>query len=305
MSEETLSGQPPPVAYPIMIWKLFLNCRPWNAASWASLVILGWATTLREFTLPEFFMNFVVLGFFSVLLNGFSFAVNNIFDVEEDRLAGKTSNLVAAEEVSVKGAIAFSSIIGIISAAFFAYTCGLEGALLSLACLILGLLYSAPPFRLKEKPLLDVVSHGFFLGSILVLLGAYFRGGSPNNMTYAYALDFFFISCIFQLQNMLGDYVFDSDAGVKTSIVRLGSLEKGRIASSMFILIGITLTVVAAWRFKIDWLPVAILLFMQVLNFLLIQPKTPVYVVYVYQKKVQPYLMICWGVILLLATLAS
>ncbi|MEM3465758.1 MAG: UbiA family prenyltransferase, partial [Candidatus Jordarchaeales archaeon] len=185
------------------------------------------------------------------------------------------------------------------------YTCGLEGALLSLACLILGLLYSAPPFRLKEKPLLDVVSHGFFLGSILVLLGAYFRGGSPNNMTYAYALDFFFISCIFQLQNMLGDYVFDSDAGVKTSIVRLGSLEKGRIASSMFILIGITLTVVAAWRFKIDWLPVAILLFMQVLNFLLIQPKTPVYVVYVYQKKVQPYLMICWGVILLLATLAS
>jgi len=287
-----------------MLLKLFLNCRPWNAASWASLVILGWATALGKIVPLEFLINFIILGFFSVLLNGFSFAVNNVFDIEEDRRAGKKSNLVATNEVSARWAIVFSLIVGTVSTAFFAYACGLEGALLSLACLTLGILYSAPPFRLKEKPFLDVLSHGLFLGSFLVLLGAYFQGGIPNNTTYAYALAFFFISCIFQLQNMLGDYVFDSDAGIKTSIVRLGSLKRGRIASSIFILAGIAATLASVWRFSLDWLPLSVLLFIQVLNFLLIQPKTPVYVVYVYQKRVQPYLMVCWGVILLLVTLA-
>lgn len=285
-------------------WKLFLNCRPWNAASWASLVVFGWMTTIKEFSLVDFFANLVVLGFFSVLLNGVSFAVNNVFDIEEDRRASKR-NLVASGEVDARKVLMFSLVISGFSLVFFAYTCGLEGALLALSCLVLGLLYSAPPFRFKERPVLDVASHGLFLGSLLVLLGAYFRDGAPNNVTYAYSIAFFFISCIFQLQNLLGDYAFDRDAGVKTSIVRLGSLEKGRVISSIFIAVGIVVTVVAAWHFNINPLLLAVLLSVQVLNLLLIQPKTPVYAVYVFQKKVQPYLMTCWGTVLLFATLVS
>ncbi|MBS7288602.1 MAG: UbiA prenyltransferase family protein [Candidatus Freyarchaeota archaeon] len=305
MSEEASSGRPLLAECPVMVWRLFLNCRPWNAASWASLAVFGWATTLKGFTLLDFFANFIVLGFFATLLNGFSFAVNNVFDVEEDRKAGKASNLVAARSVSRNKALAFSFIIGGASVAFFAYTGGVEGGLLSLLCIVIGFLYSAPPFRFKEKPILDIVSHGFFLGSLLVLLGAYFRSGTPNNVTYVYTVAFFFISCIFQLQNLLGDYFFDRDAGVKTSIVRLGSLEKGRIASTILMLIGCVATVAATWHFSLDVLPAAVLLSIQVLNLLLIQPKTPVYVVYTYQRKIQPYLMVCWGLILLLVTLFS
>ncbi len=291
------------VGFPSKLWYLFLNCRPGNVASWASLVVIGWATTVRSIMLVEFLLRFMVLGFFAFLLNGFSFSINNVFDVKEDVNSGKTSNMVAMGKVSRKEAAAFSIIIGAISVAFFSATGGLPGLLLSASCLILGLLYSTPPVRFKEKPALDILSHGFFLGSLLVVLGAHAYGGVTNATTYTYAIAFFFISCLFQLQNMLGDYFVDRDSGVKTTAVRLGTLERGRWLASTFATLGVAATIYTSWYFIVEPILVGLLILVQLVNLVILSPKVSVYMVYVYQKKIQPYFMVGWGVTLLLLTI--
>jgi len=147
------------------------------------------------------------------------------------------------------------------------------------------------------------VSHGLFLGSLLILIGTTAYGGTLNQTAYFFAVGFFVVSCLFQMQNLLGDYFIDRDLGIKTTAVHLRSWKNGRYFFLAFATVGLIGTVVFGWYLKIDWLLVLLLITIQVVNIIVYMPWFSVYRIYLYQLKVQPIILIAWGVTLLIATI--
>ncbi|MHA1209741.1 MAG: UbiA family prenyltransferase [Candidatus Freyarchaeota archaeon] len=281
-----------------------------NIAGWTSLVIIGWATTFNPGQFQSIFqvafnifIQILPLGVFAFLLTGSFFSINNAFDIQEDISAGKTSNLVARGLITKNEAILFSILLAMAAVAFFSYIGGLLGFLFSITCAALGFLYSVPPVRFKKRPVIDIVSHGLFLGSLLILIGTTAYGGTLNQTAYFFAVGFFVVSCLFQMQNLLGDYFVDRDLGIKTTAVYLRSWENGRYFFLAFATIGLIGTVVFGWYLKIDWLLVLLLVTIQVVNIIVYMPWFSVYRIYLYQLKVQPIILIVWGVALLIATM--
>jgi len=294
----------------VKIKHLFQNCRMSNIAGWTSLVIIGWATTFNPGQFQNIFqvtfnifIQILPLGVFAFLLTGSFFSINNAFDIQEDISAGKTSNLVARGLITKNEAILFSVLLAMAAVAFFSYIGGLLGFLFSITCAALGFLYSVPPVRFKKRPVIDIVSHGLFLGSLLILIGTTAYGGTLNQTAYFFAVGFFVVSCLFQMQNLLGDYFVDRDLGIKTTAVYLRSWENGRYFFLAFATIGLIGTVVFGWYLKIDWLLVLLLVTIQVVNIIVYIPWFSVYRIYLYQLKVQPIILIVWGAALLIATM--
>nr|MDO8082468.1 UbiA family prenyltransferase [Candidatus Freyarchaeota archaeon] len=289
---------------------LFLNCRMSSIAGWTSVVIVGWATTfnpgkfnsLLQVTFNALLQIFPI-AVFAFLLTGSFFSINNAFDVQEDTNAGKTSNLVARGLITRNEAILFSVIIAMAAVAFFSYMGGILGFLFSTACAVLGFLYSVPPVRFKKRPGIDVVSHGLFLGSLLVLIGTTAYGGALNETAYFFAVGFFVVSCLFQMQNLLGDYFVDRDLGIKTTAVSLRSWERGRYFFLTFATLGTIGTIIFGWYLAIDWIIIILLISIQAVNILVYMPWVSVYKIYLFQLKVQPVFLILWGVAILLVTI--
>lgn len=292
------------------IKNLFLNCRVRNIAGWTSLVIIGWATTFNPGKFNDIFqltfnalLQMFPLAVFAFFLTGSFFSINNAFDVQEDVNAGKTSNLVARGLITKKEAVLFSVIIAMAAVAFFSYMGGLFGFLFSTTCAVLGFLYSVPPFRLKKRPGIDVISHGLFLGSLLILIGTTAYGGALNETAYFFAVGFFVVSCLFQMQNLLGDYFVDRDLGIKTTAVSLKSWQRGRYFFLTFAILGTIGTIYFGWYLAIDLRIVLLLVAIQAVNIIVYMPWFSVYKIYLYQLKVQPIILIAWGISLLLITL--
>lgn len=289
---------------------LFQNCRINDIAGWTSLVIIGWATTFNPGRFQSLFevafnalLHIFPLAIFAGLLTGSFFSINNAFDVKEDISSGKTSNLVARGLITKREAIFFSVVIAMAAVAYFSYVGGILGFLFSTTCAVLGFLYSVPPVRFKQRPVIDVVSHGLFLGALLILIGTTAYGGTLNQIAYFFAVGFFAVSCLFQMQNLLGDYFVDRDLGIKTTAVSLRSWENGRYFFLAFATLGIIGTIVFGWYLEIDWIVIILLAIMQGVNLLAYMPWFSVYKIYVYQRKIQPIILILWGVALLLVTM--
>jgi bacteriochlorophyll c synthase len=281
-----------------------------NIAGWTSVVIIGWATTFNPAKFNNIFeltynalLHMFPLAIFAFFLTGSFFSINNAFDVQEDINAGKTSNLVARGLITKNEAVLFSVIIAMAAVAFFSYIGGLFGFLFSTTCVVLGFLYSIPPFRFKKRPGIDVISHGLFLGSLLILIGNTAYGGALNETAYFFAVGFFVVSCLFQMQNLLGDYFVDRDLGIKTTAVSLRSWEKGRYFFLTFAILGTVGTIYFGWYLAIDWIIIILLVAIQVVNITVYMPFVSVYKIYLYQLKVQPIILLVWGVALLLITI--
>lgn len=289
---------------------LFLNCRMSNIAGWTSIVIIGWATTFNPDKFSSLFqitfnalIEIFPVAVFAFLLTGSFFSVNNAFDIKEDKNSGKTSNLVARGLISQKEAILFSVITAMAAVAFFSYVGGFLGFLFSTTCAVLGFLYSVPPFRFKKRPFIDVVSHGLFLGALLVLIGTTAYSGTLNDTAYFLAVGFFVVSCLFQMQNLLGDYFVDREMGIKTTAVFLRSWEKGRYFFLAFATLGAIITIVFGWYLSINWIIIMLLVSIQAANIIVYLPWFSAYKIYLYQLKVQPVLLILWGAIIFLVTI--
>ncbi len=94
-------------------------------------------------------------------------------------------------------------------------------------------LYSAPPVRLKERPIVDSVSNGMIFFSTF-LLGFSFVGSIFN-----LGIDIYLITaCVagIHVYTTIMDYEFDKNAGYKTTAVLLGERGTSLFVLSIFIL---------------------------------------------------------------------
>jgi 4-hydroxybenzoate polyprenyltransferase len=152
------------------------------------------------------------------------FLLNNRFDYIADRRAGlkKTSkNPIASGLMSYRQAEALSLILMLLGLlALSAWSHGATSILSYIVAWVIGLTYSAPPFRFKSRAGLDVLSHGAVVVALFLL--GYSLANTFSWISLTFGIPFFMLSTIYELRNHLKDWASDSSAGVHTVVDSFG-----------------------------------------------------------------------------------
>lgn len=179
----------------------------------------------------------------STFILSFIFAINNVLDTEEDSASPLKENFITKGVISKESAVTFSSLI-VVLGFFLAFLSFQFKVLLILPLVVLGFLYSIKPIRLKERPPLDVISHGLVGGALLFLVGTSLNTRLNWDLILI-SLIFFNISVMFTFWNMILDYKYDKKSGLKTSALILGK-KRSKILLFFFVPINFVLAIISS-----------------------------------------------------------
>ncbi len=202
---------------------------------WAPM-FLGFAA---GYEIPSFGINFLLTPLFWInlasytLLMGAVYVVNQIFDKDSDLVNNKLF-LIPYEIIEVNWAWIFAGILVLLSFVIAIIFSTFDFIMVLIISLILGALYSIPPFQFKARPFIDALSNGIGYGMVAYLAG--WAGATPITLSaLLYSLPlFFFVTAIF-LNTTVPDITGDKKAGLKTTGVYLG--KKGtNIVADVFML---------------------------------------------------------------------
>jgi 4-hydroxybenzoate polyprenyltransferase len=174
----------------------------------------------------------------SACILAFGFVINNVADVEIDQLhtakCESNKNPLVIHAVTIRGSWCLLLLLALIAIGLSLLT-SIPAFFLVVATLVLWAAYSLPPFRLKERYLLDLATHGIMAGPMLLLVGYTLPGpGGPllSIKIISLLLLFTCIGCIALLVHQVGDY--DQDLGHSTTtVVQIGK-KKGWILLGIF-----------------------------------------------------------------------
>ena len=189
----------------------------------AAYSIVGSYFTRLNFFRLDFFLGAIALYLVSVAVNGY----NNIFDIEEDKLA-ISSGIVKAnyllKEFSM-GQLKWNFALTSIALALVLILIGnLEFSALCAFTFVLGIIYTRP-VRLKNRPFLGTFSNTYGF-SILPVLSAFFLLNGELTATIAFSLSIFlptFSSCLIA---EIADRDIDRKIGTRTTACWLGKRVK-------------------------------------------------------------------------------
>jgi 4-hydroxybenzoate polyprenyltransferase len=176
--------------------------------------------------------------FFCVI--GYGFVINNYFDVEIDKRHTKKvmlgKNPLSTGKVSKKGTFMLMSVLLAIPVALSCFLSP-NGLLFTLLSISLLTLYSIKYIRLKERFIVDIISHGMMFGLFPFLAGFTLAGGDVNTLTLLIASLFMIIGSVSLFTHQINDY--DEDFGnSSTTVVRVG-LKSGWALLLFFVLLAI------------------------------------------------------------------
>ena len=184
----------------------------------------------------------------NILAMSFAFMLNNVEDAPDDALDAqkKRQNVISSGVLSRRDGAVLSAATFIASLGLFA----LSGALAFViggATLALCYLYSAHPFRLKARPITDVVTHALMLSGLLLAAGYFTYGSAPREVWLVIAAASLF-SAYGQFYNQVVDYELDKAAGLKNTAVLLGKVPTSILGHLSIVgaLICITLAIMQA-----------------------------------------------------------
>ncbi|PJF20818.1 MAG: hypothetical protein CUN56_14250 [Phototrophicales bacterium] len=172
----------------------------------------------------------------NILAMSFAFMINDVEDAPDDALNPKKKlhNVISSEILTRREGWVITWL-----------TCGLSLVLYAIGgmwtfifggiTLVLCYLYSAHPFRLKARPLTDVISHALMLSGLLVMTGYFTYDADPQNAWLVIIAAILF-SAYGQFYNQIDDYEVDKAAGLKNTVVLLG--KTGTLILSYACLIG-------------------------------------------------------------------
>ncbi|MEN6516585.1 MAG: UbiA prenyltransferase family protein [Methanospirillum sp.] len=163
--------------------------------------------------------------FFCVIAYGF--VINNYFDVNIDKKHKKKvecdTNPLASGRVTKRGTLLLSAVLVAVPALLSAQM-NPPGFLFTLLSILVLTLYSAKPVRLKDRFLVDVISHGAMFGGFPFLAGFALAGGNVVlSLQYPVAIAALctIICCEALIVHQIHDYGDDLGSS-NTTIVRIG-----------------------------------------------------------------------------------
>ncbi|MDO9068901.1 MAG: UbiA family prenyltransferase [Deltaproteobacteria bacterium] len=161
----------------------------------------------------------LALALYSGLM-GAVYIVNQIFDIETDRI-NKKLFLVAEGYVSKRGIWAEAGILMVLAMALAVYFFSRTFAVIILVSGALGLLYSVPPFKFKAKPFLDMAANGFGYGGLAFATGWLVFGQYSEKIWLAAAPYMLAVAAVY-VNTTIPDYHSDKATGNITTGVFLG-----------------------------------------------------------------------------------
>jgi chlorophyll synthase len=177
----------------------------------------------------------VVVLFALTALFGGVFIINQYYDVETDRLNGK-GHFLPLGLISPRQCVIYYVLLNV---AAFALLAGLSPRFVLLAglILVLGFLYSAPPWRLKDRAFAALVANAMAHGSIVFLFG-WFSAHDGTHVDYAAtglgSLPYFFAVGAVYLLTTVPDRWGDEQTGKQTLAVIMGPQRTARWALGWF-----------------------------------------------------------------------
>lgn len=190
---------------------------------------------------------------------GFGFVINNLADVEIDRLhtakCDTNKNPLATDEVTIRGTWILCILLALVPLAL-AIWYGVTAFFCVAATLALCAAYSVYPFRLKERYLLDLISHGLMFGALLFLIGYTLPDPAVPLLSapaVSLALLFTFIGCMALLVHQIGDYNHDHGHSA-TTVVQIGKKRGWILLMAFFVLSLGTLAAVNAIVLLEPWM---------------------------------------------------
>ncbi|MBM3292138.1 4-hydroxybenzoate polyprenyltransferase [Candidatus Bathyarchaeota archaeon] len=198
------------------------NIRVFEWRAFFGMAVFGYLIGTK---LALFFNEILIFTQFLITITfylAFSFSINNCYDVEGDKLGEMISkNPIASGKLSRAEGLIQSYSIALSGVFLSFYWFGGLSALIYVFMTLLSWGYSAPPLRMKSTPFLDVLSHGLFFGSLLVMYGLSISG-IVEVSGWVLIVSVYVFSLILQLRNHIEDAKEDSTAGVQTTVTKLG-----------------------------------------------------------------------------------
>lgn len=253
---------------------VFLNefIRVKDVVKWCVISFFGFLLGLSSLDLSIHMIPLLVFLTSTFCIMSFTFAVNNYYDAESDRRNPRRMhvNAIASGKISRKTGVLLNLMLVVIPL----FTCFLfkfEVFLLSLLFLFLMWSYSAPPFRLKGRPGLDIIWH--FSAFVLIVIWGSFLAGSVELINWLVAISIGVFSCIGQVSNHIIDYEFDKESGTKTYAVKVG-LDKAKTTLKIFIGLHLILLIPLVILYTLSYAASAVFVVaVAVLGFFVLRPK--------------------------------
>jgi len=158
----------------------------------------------------------------NILAMSFAFMINDVEDAPDDALNPKKKmhNVISSGVLTRREGWTVTWLTCVISLVLYGIS-GIWTLILGGVTLALCYLYSAHPFRLKARPVTDVVSHALMLSGLLVMTGYFAYDAMPNNAWLVIIAAILF-SAYGQFYNQVDDYEVDKKAGLKNTVVLIG-----------------------------------------------------------------------------------
>lgn len=183
----------------------------------------------------------IIIFYILVLLFlAFGFSINDRFDLKEDKYRKDRVNPVVSKEIGLKSGLILAispGILALILASLFSF----KIFLFSLIGIAIAFFYSAPPLRFKNRPLLDLISHGLFAGVFWFLLPLLIFKTNLNLFHYLITFSIFYLSIMLELRNHLEDYETDKKGGLRTFVCVLGKKFSEQFLKFLALLFPLTL----------------------------------------------------------------
>lgn len=186
----------------------------WKEYFGTAVFVSALGLSLASQTSPLIWWKSLLIIFANFLAFSFAFMINDIEDAADDAMDPKKAqrNPISAHRLTPRKAYFYT----LLAAALSLGICALLGKLIFLfGCIsiFLGFIYSWKLIRLKSLPLVDLVSHALFLGTLELLAATLIAAQIPQLTFLVWvAATIFIVSVIGDLDNELRDYEVDRQA---------------------------------------------------------------------------------------------
>lgn len=239
----------------------------WSVFSFGGFILGMSSLDLSSYLIP--LLVFFVSTFF---IASFTFAINNYYDADSDKENPRRAhiNAVASGKISKK-AVVFLNITFIIIPLVVSILFKFEVFLFCAFLLFLGWAYSAPPLRLKGRPVLDVIWH--FVGFFSMVIWGSLITDSIGLINWLMAISLGVWSTVGQVGNHIADYSFDKDSRTKTYAVWVG-LDKAKNTVAILTLIHLILLIPLILLYSLSYyITIIIIIVIPVIGLLILKPK--------------------------------
>jgi 4-hydroxybenzoate polyprenyltransferase len=193
-----------------------------DVAGWFAMSLLGFILGTSSLSFNEYFVPFLGFAVSVFCAVSFTFSINNYYDINSDKNNPRRRgvNALAVGSISKMHLMILNLFFLFIPIVVCILLENIPIIFFCLLLLFMGWAYSAPPFRIKSRPIIDVLWH-FFGFVILVLWGSSFTN-QINYTILLVAISAGIFSCIFQIYNHVLDYDSDRASGTTTFAVWAG-----------------------------------------------------------------------------------